>query len=386
MTQDPPGPTLPRLTLVRETTDRLVVERLLTDGELTRAALASRTGISKPTVSEAVRRLVAASVLVESGAGPSGRRGPSGTLYGLRSDVGVALAASAGPGGVVVEIHDVRGTRISRRRQAVPSPTTAAELEPVLRREVEAAVRAAPGPVLAAGLSVAGPVEKTDGRLVHLPDSPFLIDELSPRPLLADLLGKGAEVLQVDNDVNWAALAEHHEGSATDLDDFCFCYLGPGIGAGLVTGGQLLRGHRGLAGELAHVRTVGPDDRALRLIECLRTWGLLRPGSAAIDVDRVVDLLAGRSAADRRLTTALARAVAGALASAVVLLDPAGVVVGGPWGGVPGFAAQVGRELSELAPVPTQVRTAAFGDDAPLVGARIEAVRAARAQLLGRTP
>src|SRR5690348_13582495 len=100
---------LASLDLLRQITDRHVIEQLLGEPMLTRAEIAARTGISKPTISESVRRLVDAGLLIEAGQQQSGRRGRSGVFYALRADIGIAVAASAGPDGLVAETIDIRG-------------------------------------------------------------------------------------------------------------------------------------------------------------------------------------------------------------------------------------------------------------------------------------
>jgi predicted NBD/HSP70 family sugar kinase len=372
--------TLPSLDLLRQITDGHVLDQLLTHPELTRAEIATLSGISRPTISESVRRLVSTGLLTESGR-QTGRRGRAGTFYRLREDAGVALALSAGPDGMVVETCDLRGTVSARLERDVPHPARSAELGPILVDTVSTALAAAPGPVLGWALSVAGPVDQATGRLVQLPNSPFLLDELNPRQLVGGLT---AGELLVDNDVNWAALAEHHEGSARDLDHFAYCYLGPGLGAALVSDGDVLHGHRGLAGELAHVLTVGPGGRALRLLECFAAWGLQQPGSDAIDVPRLAAVLEGVSAEHHRVREEVVGAVAGALCSLTALVNPAGIVVGGPWSAAGDFTARVADRVHSQAAVGTVVRPALLDGGAPLAGARIQAVRTARRSLLGR--
>ena len=372
------GPRRPTLGVVRELTDRHVVHQLLTAAELTRAELAARTEISKPTISESVRRLAEAGLLEEAGQ-QVGRRGPAGIYYRLRPDVGVAVAASAGPDGVLVELLDPRGRLLQRAHRPVAVPATQSELEPVLRAAIEAVVAAAPGPVLAATLSVAGPVDRGTGRLVRLPDSPFLVDALDPVPLLSPLLGLAPVV---DNDVDWAAMAERAEGSARGLDDFAYVFLGPGLGGAVVSAGRVLHGGRGLAGEIAHVRTIGPGGRACRLVEVFAELGLRRTGSAALDVDRIRTVLDGRTAADRTTARQVVEALAGVIASIGTVLDPQAVIVGGPWAGHPTLADRLAPAVGHLAAVPTEIRFADLGPDAPHLGARRSAVRAAQDALI----
>lgn len=381
MVQPPTGaPRRPSLSLVRELTDRHVVDQLLTSPELTRAELAARTAISKPTISESVRRLTEAGVLAEAGH-QVGRRGPAGTFYRLRSDVGVAMVGSAGPDGVLVELLDLHGDRLSRSHRSVAVPATRSTLEPLLAEATTEALAGAPGPVLAATLSVAGPVDRSTGRLVRLPDSPFLVDALDPIPLLAPLLGLPPVV---DNDVDWAALAERSVGSMQGLDDFAYVFLGPGLGGAVVSGGEVLHGGRGLAGEIAHVRTIGGGGQARRLVEVFADLGLRRPDSAALDVERIRTALDGATPADQGNRQVIITALAGVIASIGTVLDPQAVVVGGPWADHPILAEQLPGAVDALAVVPAEIRFAELGADAPHLGARQAAVAAARAALTRR--
>ncbi|SDU92641.1 Sugar kinase of the NBD/HSP70 family, may contain an N-terminal HTH domain [Microlunatus sagamiharensis] len=380
---DVPGAPRASLALLRRITDRHVVDQLLATEAMTRAEVAAATGISKPTVSEAVRRLEREGVLVEAGAAPSGRRGPAGVHYRLRTDLGVALALEGGPDGLVAEVLDLRGTVLRRVERITPSPVRAAELAASLVDLVRDATTDLPGPVRAGALSLAGPVDRTTGRLVHLPHSPFLVDELDARPLLEPLVGVG---LAIDNDVNWAALAEHDAGVATGVDDFAYLHLGHGLGGALVQGGALVRGHTGLAGEPAHVLTRGPDGRATSLVGCFGELGLLRSGSDTIAVDAVIRALTGEGSQDVRRRDVVVEAVAGVLATVATLLNPAALVVGGPWAAAPGFTDRLAARTEELLVAPTPLRVARLGGAAPLLGARVSALRDLRSALLDAEP
>ena len=370
----------PSLGLLRDLTDDHVLDQLLGGTELTRAEIAARTGISKPTISESVRRLQHAGLIDESGR-QSGKRGPAATFYRLSARSGVAFVLSAGPDGVIGEIRDLRGELIATERRPVRSPSTARELAPIITGVCRAVLADPPGPVLAAAVSVANPVDRRSGRLVRLPDSPFLLDELDPGELLDELVGVP---VQVDNDVNWAALAEHTAGAAVDLDDFVYCYLGPGLGLGLVLDGRLVGGHRGLAGELAYLLTEGPDGRSRRLLECFGDWGLLRPDSWAIDVTRLADVLRAEAPAEAALRDAILRAVAGALATVVAMVNPQAIVIAQDWGFDGDLIALLADRVAEAAATSVELRPAAGGEHPPLVGARTQALRSARNALLDR--
>ena len=366
-------PQRPSLEMLRQLTDRRVFEQLLAAQTLTRAEIAARTGISKPTISESVRRLIEADLVHEGGPQPGGR-GRAGTACRLRTDTTAAVAVSVGPDGIVVETFDLKDQPVAQVEQAVPAPVDGATLEPLLLDAVRSALTQTPGAARSCVVSVAAPVDRRTGRPVPLSYSPFLVGTFDPRGTLAPL----APHVEVDNDVNWAALAEHRQGNATDLDDFALCYLGAGIGGALVVGGAVVGGARGMAGELAGARTTGPGGRSLRLFECFAALELVRPGTDSIDVPLLRSVLAGRSAADRRRRDAVATAVAGALSSVVALTDPQGLLLGGPWGSDPALIDAVAARLDPVAGADLVLRPAALTDAPDRVGTRLRAVAAAR--------
>lgn len=363
----------PSLDLLRRLTDTHVVQALVDGGRQTRAGIAARTGISKPTVAESIRRLEAAGVVVDTGERTEGR-GRAGLYYDLSPSTGMSLAVAIAPEGIVVEAVDVRGTILSRETADVSRPAKPATVSRALRRVAARAVAAAgtPGPVRVAVVSAADPVDRETGRLVPLPDAPFLVGELAPGEVLADVVDGP---VHVDNDVNWSALAER-AASEEALDDFAYLYLGEGVGCAVIAGGTVLRGAGGLAGEVSHVLVAGARGRAVPFTEVFAELRLRHEGSTAVDVERVLAHLDSRAAGSRRVVDAVAGAVAGVVTAVVALTDPATVVLGGSWGSHPTMVAAVASRVSaSRRPVP--VRAAAV-TDAALAGARDQAVHALR--------
>lgn len=373
MTLTADEPQRPSLEMLRQLTDRRVFEQLLEAEALTRAEIAARTGISKPTISESVHRLLDAGLVRETGR-QSGNRGRAGTYCSLRTDTTAALAVSVGSDGIVVDTFDLKNQPIAHVEHSVSAPADGHTVEPLLVHAVQSAVAQTPGAIRSCVVSMAAPVDRRTGRLVHLTYSPFLVGTFDPRRTLSLF----APNVEVDNDVNWAALAEHQQGNATDLDDFALCYLGAGVGGALVVGGAVVGGARGMAGELAHARTTGPGGRSLRLFECFAAWQLLRPGTEAINVPLVRDIMEGRSAADRRRRDAIATAVAGALNSVVAFTDPQGLLIGGPWGSAPGLIDNITARLDPVAAPDLVVRPAALTDAPDRNGIRLRAILTAR--------
>jgi predicted NBD/HSP70 family sugar kinase len=392
--------TKPSLALLREMSDEAVLRALMDSPRLTRAELAVLTGLSKPTVGDAVRRLEAAGLVRDTGERTTGRGGV-GTYYSLAADVGLALAVSIAPQGVAVEVLNAAGGVTGRvvepvRRPARPEAVTAALAQ---------AARKALGGRRArlAVVSAADPVDKATGELVHLPDAPFLLGAMSPAatltplidgplidgPLIDGPLIDGPLIdgpVVVDNDVNWAARAELAARTGADrpdaADDFVYLYLGEGLGCAVVADGQVRRGHHGLAGEIAHVQVPGPGGQAMPLIEVFARLGLRHAGSTAIDVGRLLAALEGSGGAV--LARVLAEAVSGVLDAAVAFADPAFAVVGGPWGSAAPFAAGLAAALPAR-PRGVRIARPKVHDDPSLAGARAAAVHRLRADLVARS-
>ena len=294
--------TKPTLELLRSLSDEHVLRALMAQRRATRAEIAAATGLSKPTVSESVRRLAEAGAVVDTGERTTGR-GRIGTYYALAPTTGRALVASLAPEGIVAETIDVYGDVVSRAEAPAHRSTVAQTL-----REL-----AGEGPYRLAVVSAADPVDRETGRLVELPDAPFLVGALDP-PAVLDGVVDGP--ITVDNDVNWAARAEAR------AHDFVYLHLGEGLGCAVVSDGEVRRGHAGVAGEIAHLVTVGPGGVAMPLTEVFAALGLRRPGSTAIDVEALL-----ASPHDD-----IARAVSGVLSALVALADPAVVLLGGTMG------------------------------------------------------
>ncbi|WP_406067887.1 ROK family transcriptional regulator [Micromonospora sp. NBC_01638] len=362
----------PSLELLRTLTDEHVLRELMRARRLTRADLAARSGLSKPTVGESVRRLTEAGLVVDTGERtPGGRgRGRVGSYYALADTVGTALAISIAPDGVAVERIGAHGDVLGRTRHDISRPARAEQVADALRTAVAQAREGTGDAIRLAVVSAADPVERASGRLVRLPDAPFLLGDLDPVEVLTPQV---AGPVVVDNDVNWAAQAER-DTDPTGLGDFAYVFLGEGLGCAIVSDGEVRRGHSGVAGEIAHLVTIGPRGQATRFIDVFADLDLRRAGTTAIDVDRVRQL----AGADRQ---ALGQAVSGVLAAIVALTDPRLVLIGGPWGSHPAILDAVTTAFTRM-PRHVEVRPARLTEEPSLAGARAEALDRLRSAII----
>jgi glucokinase len=200
---------------------------------------------------------------------------------------------------------------------------------------------------------------------------------------LRDLVGETVALpTVVGHDLAAAALAE----SAAIGRDLLFVGLGTGIAAGLVTDGRLLRGASGMAGELGHVCVVpGGEACACGQLGCLEVYasaaGIARRYARGAGGDADAAAIVARLDTDPVAATVWAEAteaLSHALATAVQLLDPAVVVLGGGLAGAgPALLDPVRAGLAarlRWRPAP-EIHPALLGTDASRAGAALLAWR-----------
>jgi predicted NBD/HSP70 family sugar kinase len=291
---------------------------------------------------------------------------------------------SIAPEGIVAECVDAYGDTVWRAEQKVSRPARAQQVARALQ---DAAVQARRGagviPRLAV-VSAAGPVDRATGRLTQLPDEPFLLGHLDPVEVLSPHVG-GPVI--VDNDVNWAAQAEREHARAVALNDFAYVFLGEGLGAAIVSDGQIVRGNTGLAGEIAHLITIGPQGQAMRLIEVFSVLGLRQNRSTAIDAGRLLAAAASPAPQAAGLRHTLGQAVSGVLAAAVALTDPEVIIIGGSWGSQPLILQAISTAAARL-PRHVPIQAAQLAIEPSLAGARADALTRLRSDIVAaaRTP
>jgi glucokinase len=100
----------------------------------------------------------------------------------------------------------------------------------------------------AVGLGIAGLVDR-GGTLRFGPNLPGIVDA----PLAQRLADELDVPVDVENDATAAAWAEHRVGAGVGIDELLVVTLGTGIGAGIVSGGHLVLGANGFAGEAGHM-------------------------------------------------------------------------------------------------------------------------------------
>ncbi len=108
--------------------------------------------------------------------------------------------------------------------------------------------------LLGVGIGVPGFILMEEGVIVGSNNMPGF-DNF---PIRDDIEGKLGTPIFLENDANAAALGEKWIGAGREVQDLILLTLGTGIGGGIISGGRVLHGYLGMAGELGHI-TVVPD-------------------------------------------------------------------------------------------------------------------------------
>lgn len=377
-------------------------------GPISRAEVARATGLSKPTVKSAVEGLLASGYLEEQveDVGLEARRpGPRARLLRFRGDLGHVLGIDIGANKVLAIVTDLSGEVLGTARRRThgrerESAEALLDLVETTADEVMSAVRLDRGSLNAIGVGTPGIVDPASGRVTLAPQ----LAGWEGLQLAGRLERSFPCTVLVDNEVHLSVLAERWRGSAKEIDDALFVQVGVGIGGGILIGGDVYRGAGGAAGEIGYLPILDDDAEhrglgsfehaaggtafarlgrsAAEAGESVQMLELASGDPGAIDAEIVFAAAAlGDEAARKVLDTVIGRLALG-IASAVAILNPSTVIVGG---GVSRAGARLleplEQRIADLVPVPPRVVLSTLGDEAVALGAVRLALQAVEERL-----
>ncbi len=367
---------------MRVLNQRAVLDRLRRLGAATRPQIAKDTGLSKPTVGQALVDLERHDLVRPIGRTSAGP-GRSAVVYEPNPLAGYVLGIDIGRERIRAAVADLGGSVVARVDERNRGRSAAS----VVRTVTELASRT----VADAGVALADVVVKVIG-------SPGVIDQRSrvvrhapnlpgweSAGVLDGLESSLGPAVVVENDANLAALGEHVYGAARDVRVFVCVTVGTGVGMGICVDGVLFRGAHGAAGEV----------------------GFLPYGKSATDVQRgqfedaaaaesVVALAQKRGLAARTAIEVFSAARAGdvralevvrveaerlafLVASVAAVIDPELVVLGGGVGSnVDLLLAPMEAALRTMTPLAPRIVAGSLGDGAVLSGAIAMGLESAR--------
>ncbi|GAA0248356.1 ROK family protein [Cryptosporangium japonicum] len=360
---------------------------------ITQPMLIQRVGWGRSVIAARITELESAGLVVTAGVGPStGGRAPR--QLRLRAEAGVVVGIGIGATRMAIGIANLAGQLIHRAEERID----VADGPDAVLGHAEAVVdRILPDrrAVWGIGVGVPGPVEFATG----LPVAPPIMPGWDGYPVRDRFARHYDAPTWVDNEVNLLALGEVRTNpAAAAARDLVFVKIGTGIGAGLISGGRLHRGHNGCAGDIGHVVAAETEGVICRCGNsgCLEAvaggaaiaregrWLAETGGSplmaemlAATGAIRAADVTNAAYRGDPGARALLARAgrlVGATLATLVSFYNPGLVVVGGEVARAGDYVLAAIRESVYRRSLPLATRTlriepSTLGEAAGLTGA-----------------
>ncbi len=238
---------------VKSHNKRLILKTIYKENQISRAAIARITHLTRPTVSSIVAELIAERLVNEVGQRSSGGGKPA-TLLGIAEDshclIGIDLANSEFRGALL----NLRGQVQHRFSLPVNNRDGKAALALVYQL-IDTLVAAASNPLLGIGIGAPGLINAEQGIIYRAVNLNW--QDLSLRKLLQTRYALPTHIV---NDSQIAALGEYTFGQAENIANLIVLKVGRGVSSGIVLNGCLHYGDGFGAGEIGHVKIEEPGQ------------------------------------------------------------------------------------------------------------------------------
>jgi predicted NBD/HSP70 family sugar kinase len=245
------------------------------------------------------------------------------------------------------------------------------------------------GEILSIGVAVPAPVDPSTGAV--MPDG-ALFGWREAGEAATRIAGRFGAPTHLENDANLDLVAETVWGAAAGEEDVAYVHIATGIGSGLMSGGRILRGAIGMAGELGH-NTVDENGPLCQCGSrgCVDVYAstpamlrLLRDHNGTdLELPDMLRLIRERDSAALRVVEDAGRHIGAQIAQLCNLLNPRVVLIGGDLG--PAVEAmldpireQVRRHTMPGAGDSVRILASRLGERSTLLGTVVHAARNSR--------
>lgn len=235
---------------IRQLNTISVLNQLRSKGALSRAQIASELGLTRATISKITLELLDASFLEETHF-TEGGAGRPGMLLNLNGEYGCIVAVEIDLDRVSIVVADFRRSIFWREEKPLKVGVSAVESLEFIAGLIDEALAAGGArklKCLGIGVAWAGLVAHEEGRLVYGPSSGW--KDIGLKGLWED---RYSMPIYVENEANAAAIGCYYVNKRSEEFDLIYLSLGAGLAAGVISGGRLLRGRMGFAGQVGHV-------------------------------------------------------------------------------------------------------------------------------------
>ncbi len=356
---------------------RVTLHAIRVNGPITRAELATITGLTAPAIANITKRLLTDKLIQEAGRRRGGRGQPATKLV-INPDSWFSIGLNVDRDHITMVVLDFEGQVRAR---------ASSEMSFALPRDVEQFFRKSVGKLLSkvgigrerlVGIGVALPDDMP--RAATLPHQPANYGVWESTDVASLLIGTLNVPVFVENDAAAATMGEMQFGLGKKHQTFFYILITAALGGSLVIDGNHFRGATGRSGELGLLRgrdASGHERQIQNIVSLSALYSRLAaqgirvsspPGLCELDESgqAIIDAWV-EAAVDSLIDTLLA---------INCLVNPEAILIGGrlPASIVDQLATRLNQRLEAFAgtvPAIATVARAALSDDAPAVGAAI---------------
>jgi predicted NBD/HSP70 family sugar kinase len=229
----------------RQINRNLVFNLIRTRQPISRADLARVSGLQRSTISLIVEDLIQDRWILEGAVGrlPRGRRPTFLELNHQRA----VIAIDIHPAQTTVAVTDLGGKIVAQNVVNIPSDPNKA-ITPIIAAVRKLMTNHSEKSFDGIGISLPGRADPQLQKLIFAPNLKWPVLSLKSKIQRATGLR-----VEMDNVANACALSEVWFGDSDGIHDLVVVNVSEGIGTGIFSNGQLLRGANGMAGEFGHV-------------------------------------------------------------------------------------------------------------------------------------
>lgn len=228
----------------------IILNKIRTSAPISRAKIAKETKLTPPTVSNNVKELIEQGFVKESELGES-RGGRKPTMLLINQKAYYMIGVDVGPRTIKCVLTDLMGEILIRHSTQITSPITNEGFLDLLKESIQEVFNEAPSKtdkILGIGIAMHGVVDIETGTSLVAPNlglTNIPIKEALNRTFDLNVI--------VENDARAMALGEAWFGEHGQKDSMMAVNIGRGVGAGLVSDGELYHGAHDIAGEVGHM-------------------------------------------------------------------------------------------------------------------------------------
>ena len=365
---------------IKEINRTLVLKLICTNQDVSRIWLANQTGLTRMTLSNIISGFTQSGVLCDV-------RDLATTNIVGRRPIKVDLAETS-PLVMGINISrdwcagllmDLKARRVKKVTYRLGGEDTAQTLMSKILKTIERLQQATDRKILGVGVASVGPVDVRSGVLLK----PTNFYGIADVPICEMITKKTGYPAFLRNMMNASALAEKYYGRGRDIEDFVYVGITNGVGAGIVSGGELFSSGSGFEGEFGHssINYDGPKCSCGNR-GCLELYATIpriietvnEECTANFTTIEEVSEFCRENAEARHAMYSIMDKLAIALASLVNIVDPVRVIIGDEGSGIgqsmiERLESEVNRRILARNEKHVEIVRSDFGAEVRLIGA-----------------